>query len=262
MYGILSKITAESLLSLYPVFVKFIPVSLPLQMWSRFCSYILISFLFIDYKYVFTTLFKPLGLLLSVVTMLHIYTSYKGFLLLNSGVSYTLFYIYPVLILLLSGYKVPWIWAIACLGVWFLASTSSLDAYPYEGVLMIGGAALTEAIIYFIIKRLPSKNSWNHVFLSYFIGAIVLTLYLQPTMDVKSELSLSMFINGILGLGGYLLRFYSMTHLDVFTYALLSNIGIVMSYVYGYIWFNETITLQQSIGTLCIILACYYAKKN
>ena len=262
MYGLISKVVAESLLSLYPVFVKFIPVSLPLQMWSRFCSYIIISFLFIDHKYVFTQMFTPLGILLSVVTMLHIYTSYKGFLLLNSGVSYTLFYIYPILILLLSGYSIPWIGVIACLGVWFLASTSTADSYPYEGVLMIGLAALTEAIIYFIIKRLPTKNSWNHVFMSYFMGALVMTLYLQPSLDVKGDLTLSMVINGVLGLGGYLLRFYSMNHLDVFLYALLSNIGIIMSYVYGYIWFKETITFQQFIGTLCIILACYYSKKK
>lgn len=261
MYGVISKVVAESLLSLYPVFVKFIPVSLPLQMWSRFCSYILISFLFIDYSYVAKQLISPLGILLSCITILHIYTSYKGFLLLKSGVSYTIFYMYPVLILLLSGYTVPYLVAITCLGVWLLATTSQLDAYPYEGVLMISLAALTEAIIYFIIKKMPTKNSWNHVFLSYFAGAVLFTAYLRPTMDVKSELSLSMLINGVLGLGGYLLRFYSMTNLNVFTYALLSNLGIIMSYLYGYVWFKETINLQQLIGTLCIIIACVYAKK-
>lgn len=261
MYGILSKVVAESLLSLYPVFVKFIPVSLPLQMWSRFCSYILISFLFIDYSYVFKKLISPIGILLSCVTILHIYTSYKGFLLLNSGVSYTIFYMYPVLILLMSGYTIPYLVGLTCLGVWLLATTSQLDAYPYEGILMISLAALTEAIIYFIIKRLPTKNNWNHVFLSYFLGAVLFTAYLKPSVEIKSELTLSMAINSILGLGGYLLRFYSMSNLNVFAYALLSNVGIIMSYLYGYIWFKETINLKQFIGTICIIISCIYAKK-
>ena len=229
-------------------------------MWSRFVSYIFISFFFIDHAYVFRQLFSPLGIALSIITLVHIYTSYKGFLLLNSGVSYTLFYTYPVMILLLSGYTVPSILALACLGIWLLATTSQLDTYPYEGVAMISLAAFTEAIIYFIIRKMPSKNAWNHVFLSYFLGALVLTAYLKP-ISIPPEVGTSMGINSILGLGGYLLRFYSMAHLDVFTYALLSNVGIIMSYVYGYLWFKETISIQQMIGTLCIILACFYAKK-
>jgi len=230
-------------------------------MWSRFVSYILISFLFIDHSYVWKQLISPLGIALSLVTLVHIYTSYMGFLLLNSGVSYTLFYMYPVLILLLSGYTVPLLVALTCLGIWLLSTTSQLDAYPYEGVVMISLAALTEAIIYFIIRAMPSKNAWNHVFLSYFVGAIVLTGYLRSAITLEQGVGLSMGINSILGLGGYLLRFYSMANLDVFTYALLSNVGIIMSYVYGYTILNEPITLQQAIGTLCIIVACFYAKK-
>jgi drug/metabolite transporter (DMT)-like permease len=230
-------------------------------MWSRFVSYILISFLFVDHSYVWKQLISPLGIALSLVTLVHIYTSYMGFLLLNSGVSYTLFYIYPVLILLLSGYTVPLLVALTCLGIWLLATTSQLDAYPYEGVAMISLAALTEAIIYFIIRAMPSKNAWNHVFLSYFVGAVVLTGYLRSAITLEQGVGLSMGINSILGLGGYLLRFYSMANLDVFTYALLSNVGIIMSYVYGYAILDEPITLQQAIGTLCIIVACFYAKK-
>jgi len=230
-------------------------------MWSRFVSYVFISFLFVDHSYVWKQLISPLGIALSLVTLVHIYTSYMGFLLLNSGVSYTLFYMYPVLILLLSGYTVPLLIALTCLGIWLLSTTSQLDAYPYEGVVMISLAALTEAFIYFIIRAMPSKNAWNHVFLSYFVGAIVLTGYLRSAITLEQGVGLSMGINSILGLGGYLLRFYSMANLDVFTYALLSNVGIIMSYVYGYLILNEPITLQQAIGTICIIVACFYAKK-
>lgn len=258
----MSKVIAESLLSLYPVFVKYIPVPLPLQLWTRFVAYIFISFLFVDHSYVWKQLISPLGIALSLVTVVHIYTSYMGFLLLNSGVSYTIFYIYPVLILLLSGYTVPFLVALACLGVWLLSTTSKLDAYPYEGVVMISIAALTEAIIYFIIRGMPSSNAWNHVFLSYFLGAILLTVYVRDSITLERDVGLSLGINSILGLGGYLLRFYSMANLDVFTYALLSNIGIVMSYVYGYLILHETMTIQEFLGTLCIIVACFYAKKE
>ena len=225
-------------------------------------SYILISLLFIDYSYVAKQLISPLGIALSVVTIFHIYTSYKGFLLLNSGVSYTLFYTYPVIILMLSGYTMPFLVGLAFLGAWLLSTTSQLDSYPYEGVVMILLAAMTEAIIYFIIRNMPSKNAWNHIFLSYLWGAIIFTAYLQPSFSFTSDVSLSMGINSLLGLGGYFLRFYSISNLDVFTYALLSNLGIIMSYVYGYVLFKETISLPQFIGTLCIILSCWYAKKT
>ena len=48
---ILSKLTSESLLSLYPVFVKHIGLPLGLQTWSRCFSYATISAIFIDNKW-------------------------------------------------------------------------------------------------------------------------------------------------------------------------------------------------------------------
>lgn len=54
---ILSKIITESLLSLYPIFVKYINLSMGLQMWSRFFTYVLISSFFIDYNFIIKTIF-------------------------------------------------------------------------------------------------------------------------------------------------------------------------------------------------------------
>jgi membrane associated rhomboid family serine protease len=108
-------------------------------------------------------------------------------------------------------------------------------------------------------------NAWHllgNMLWLYFVGAILLTVYLRNSITIEREVGLSMGINSILGLGGYLLRFYSMANLDVFTYALLSNIGIVMSYVYGYLILHETMTIQELLGTVCIIVACFYAKKE
>ena len=50
---ILSKLLSESLLSLYPIFVKFINIPLELQLWSRFLTYILFSSFFINFDFVF-----------------------------------------------------------------------------------------------------------------------------------------------------------------------------------------------------------------
>ena len=260
MLALFSKILAESLLSLYPVFVKNIPVAFNLQMWSRFFAYVAVSGLFIDYRFVAKTIFTNIGLLLAGVTLVHIYSSYKGFQLLESGPAYTLFYMYPVLILLFSGYTVPLLIALVALGGWFLLKRINS---PF-GVAMVALAAITEALIYFIVKRIKTPNSWNHVFLSYAAGAVLFTaLFFNQikTIQFTDSLSLSLGLNGLLGLAGYVLRFYSITRLSPFVYALLSNVGIVMSFVYGYFISGDKITLMDVLGAICIMVACVLAKK-
>jgi drug/metabolite transporter (DMT)-like permease len=248
------KILSESLLSLYPVFVKNIGAALPLQMWTRFVAYVGISVFFIDYAFLREHMFSKWGLLLAAVTLVHIYTSYQGFLLLDSGTAFTLFYTYPVLILLFARRINPFLFGFTLIGVFLLAFGNS-----WPGLGMVAGAAITEALIYFIILRLPSKNSWNHLFLSYFFGAVVLT-FLYPPTSLSTVMSVSLGINACIGMFGYLLRFYSMTRLPVFWYALLSNLGVVCSYIYGYIFNNETIGVRQILGTSIVLIACWFAK--
>ena len=104
--GIASKLVAESLLSLYPTFVKNINLAIGLQLWSRCFAYIMISALFIDWPFIWKHIFGYNGLILSCITTIHIYTSYRGFQLLDGGIAYALFYTYPLMILLLSGDKI------------------------------------------------------------------------------------------------------------------------------------------------------------
>ena len=65
---------------------------------------------------------------------------------------------------------------------------------------------------------------------------------------------------GIIGMFGYVLRFYSMSRLDVFWYAMLSNFGIFMSYVYGYVLNGEVVHPNQLVGSLLVIFACMASK--
>lgn len=257
---ILTKLASESLLSLYPIFVKNIGLSLSLQTWSRCFSYALISGCFIDYSFVFKTMATLNGLLLSLVTILHIYVSYRGFELLESGVAYSIFYLYPMMILLLSGHQIQGVMFLALIGVFLLSyndtyEPSSKDAWTGEGIIMILLAAFTEAIIYFLVRDIKTINNWNHIFISYFLGAIVLTGYMMNDirkMKWNGRLSMSLGINSFIGLLGYLLRFYAVSRLDTVVYAPLSYFGIVMSFVYGVIN-GEPIHLQKIMGALLII---------
>lgn len=257
MLAELSKVVAESLLSLYPVFVKNIDLPMSVQMWSRFTAYIAVSAFFIDYKYVWNAVRSPLGAGLMLVTLAHIYTSYRGFMLLDSGPAYTLFYIYPMLILLLAGKLSFWLGALTFGGAYLLSNAES----P-EGVGMIVLAALTEALIYFLVKGLKTANNWNHLFISYVGGALLLSAYYARSLPslLKPAVATSLGINGLIGMFGYVLRFYSMSRLDVFWYAMLSNVGIVMSYVYGYAFNGELVHFKQILGSLLVVVACMASK--
>jgi drug/metabolite transporter (DMT)-like permease len=283
--AIFSKLVAEGLLSLYPIFVKNIGLPLSLQVWSRVFSYTAISAFFIDYPFVLQNLFSKNGILLSLITLIHIYTSYRGFQLLESGVSYTLFYIYPILILLFSKQGLHPVMLLSLLGVFLLsyspsvkaaahtegfvenpaaspmASPTATTAWNPEGYIMILLAALTEALIYFVVRNIKTENSWNHIFLSYFLGAGILSVGFSPQilgMNLNSSLSWSLGINVVIGLFGYLLRFFAISRLEPILYAPLSYFGVFMAYVYGIFIQKDTITLQKILGTLMIILPNLY----
>jgi drug/metabolite transporter (DMT)-like permease len=211
--------------------------------------------------------------MLSLVTIVHIYTSYRGFELLESGVAYSIFYLYPIMILLMSGHKIQSIMLLAVLGVYLLAS-KDVDFFSIEnldmmkvgkgsdntllGVIMIGLAAFTEAVIYFLVRDIKTMNNWNHIFISYFLGAILLTWYFLGDikgMKWNGRLSMSLGINSLIGLIGYLLRFYAVSRLDTMVYAPLSYFGIVMSFVYGIFINGESIDLKKIVGAGLIIFS-------
>ena len=280
---IISKLASESLLSLYPIFVKNIGLPLSLQTWSRCFSYAIISGFFIDYSFVLKALFTYSGMMLSIVTLIHIYTSYKGFQLLESGVAYSVFYLYPIMILLMSGQKIHVVMLLALVGVYLLSSkpinfdsltnntnntfitknasfekSNELNETKIKGLIMILLAAFTEAVIYFLVRDIKTTNNWNHIFISYFLGAVMLSGYMIgdiAKIELNSRLSLSLIINSLIGLVGYLLRFYAVSNLETIIYAPLSYFGIVMSFVYGIFINGETIDLQKIVGACLIIFS-------
>jgi drug/metabolite transporter (DMT)-like permease len=247
MLYIASKLLAESLLSLYPVFVKHIDLPIQTQMWSRFFTYTVISIFFID-KSILTLLPSLYGILLMLVTMIHVFTSYKGFLLLESGVSYALFYTYPLFIYLGTYFSLTPYFIFPILGTWLMYYDNK--KINTLGVVMILLAAITEAMIYFIVRKLKTSNPWNHVFISYVLGAILFSKFATTATNV----SWSLVINAIIGLVGYLLRFFSMSHLSPVLYSFLSYIGIVMAFVYGIIFNKESITMTKIFATLLILI--------
>lgn len=272
-FEILSKLISESLLSLYPIFVKYINLNFWLQIWSRFFIYVFISGFFINWKFIFNNLFSKYGIALSLITILHVYSTYRGFLILESGIAYVIFYLYPLIILLLAGEKIGFIIISSIIGVIILSQekidnfqnifskSKNIENFKYEGIIMMLISAFTEAFIYFIVRNIKTTNNWNHVFISYAFGAIILSIYYWKdikNIQLKSSLSVSLIINIIIGLCGYLLRFYAMYNLSTNIYAPLSYFGILMAYIYGVIINKDKITIKKLIGSLFILIPNIY----
>ena len=272
---IITKLVSESLLSLYPLFVKYINIPIELQLWSRFFTYVIVSLFFINIQYVVKNIFTKSGILLSLVTIAHVYFSYRGFQLLESGTAYIIFYTYPLMILLLAGEKINFFMVFAIIGI-ILLSQGKIESFTqkifskkedvkekfnYEGIIMMLLAAFTEALIYFLVRDIKTENNWNHLFISYALGSILLTLYYFKdirNIEIKNTLSVSLVINLIIGLLGYLLRFFAISRLDPRIYAPLSYFGILMAYIYGTVINKDVVTIKKIIGTIFILLPNIY----
>jgi drug/metabolite transporter (DMT)-like permease len=292
--AIYSKLVSESLLSFYPTFVKKIDLSIFLQMFTRLITYVLISLFFINYSFIGGNLLKQESLILSIVNLFHIYASYEGFKNLDSGVSFSIFNVYPLLILLFSGVLWKPVYFIGIVGLLFFIydnynsnlKNNTLNSNFNYGVLMILLAAVTEAIIFFLVRNIKTENNWNHLFISYFWGAIITSIYLIfsdskeliTNMDTNQTLTststptpvqisthsnkwfllcTAILLNGIIGTIGYYLRFYSIYRLNPEIYSTLSYFGIIMAYFYGIFLNNESINTYKIIGTLLIIISNY-----
>lgn len=267
---IVSKLLSESLLSLYPIFVKKIGISMPLQMWTRLIAYVAISLIFIDWAFIKANIFSPESLALALVNLSHIYFSYEGFLNLESGVSFAIFNTYPLMILLLSGVAWDNAYIFVLIALAFFIYANHVDQQSMKnkedtdfvyGLGMILLAALTEAFIYFLIRRVKTTNHWNHVFISYLLGAIIMTGYVFMQKDFAlSQLNnirvlAATGLNGFIGSVGYFLRFFASYRLDAGIYSVLSYFGIIMSYVYGALFNNENITIWKILGTISIFIS-------
>jgi drug/metabolite transporter (DMT)-like permease len=187
------------------------------------------------------------------------------------------------MILLMSGQKIHVVMLLALVGVYLLSSkpinfdsltnntnntfitknasfekSNELNETKIKGLIMILLAAFTEAVIYFLVRDIKTTNNWNHIFISYFLGAVMLSGYMIgdiSKIELNSRLSLSLIINSLIGLVGYLLRFYAVSNLETIIYAPLSYFGIVMSFVYGIFINGETIDLQKIVGACLIIFS-------
>jgi drug/metabolite transporter (DMT)-like permease len=74
-------------------------------------------------------------------------------------------------------------------------------------------------------------------------------------------MGLAVGLNGLIGAGAYFLRFFAASNLAASIFAPLAYFGMVMSYVYGIVFNQETLSWEKVGGTLCILAANYLSPK-
>jgi drug/metabolite transporter (DMT)-like permease len=306
--GLIAKIISECTLSSYPVFIKKINIPFLKKVLYRLFGFTFISLFFCDWSILKQYLFNYQGLLLSFFTFIHIVSSFRGFELLNGGVASSILYIYPLIILYVNNER-PWlVYFFILVGLFLLAygsyhyqmeiNGSSSEKETFGGNIVLERfakgfgymivSALTEAMIYFSVLEIKTTNNWNHLFISYFFGFVILLVYYlfswksnekkdvhkkdkesgeqENEKKIKKNLLLGMDKTHLFALGfnitaallGYYLRFYSMDKLNYKLYSILSYIGVFVTYSYGYIFAQEKITLLSILGSLIIILSNIY----
>jgi drug/metabolite transporter (DMT)-like permease len=289
--AILSKLLSESLLSLHPTMIKYIKLDLLTKLWDRTSIFILISLFFINWDFILNNLFSYNVFLLTIIIIAHLYFTHRGFLLLESGVGYTLYYTYPIMIILLSGmkldYKIILLMILAITGIVLIyekfnvipenkkeienekenkinINENIVEKYKHEGIISIILCAFTEALLYFAVKRIKTDNNWNHLFLSYFFSTLILTFYIiyqfikghinidNKYIDNFEKISL---FNIIIATLGHYLKYYAIYNLSPLFYSILSYFGIITAFIYGIIINNDKLNLRKIFGALFIILA-------
>jgi drug/metabolite transporter (DMT)-like permease len=289
--------------------VKKIGLTLVHQVWARLVAYVGISAIFVNWSFIGSSLFTVDAMILAAINLSHIFFSYEGFRNLDSGVSFAIFNTYPLMILLIAGVMWNNVYLLVLLGLALFVmgesapergatdkerSQEGTKGAPFGskeltqeeskertkegskektdftyGIAMVLLAALTEALIYFMVRRIKTGNHWNHVFLSYFVGFVAFSAYLLvkgaglPISEIRlPRLGLAVGLNGFIGAVAYFLRFFAASNLAASIFAPLAYFGMVMSYVYGIVFNQETLSWEKVGGTLCILAANYLSPKT
>jgi len=305
-------ICSEIALSLYPQLIKLIPTTLDVQIAVRCISYSILGIIGLFVNNITNinqqekkdnnnsmSLFSII--FMGCINLIHIISSYTSFKLLPSGVSYSLFYTYPIFNLLgrtiFYNEKIKLInyiyIIIAIIGVYLIYNKENQGQQENKGQQenqnnpiqtqieifknknnlneknetndikqngFIAGiiSALSESLIYFMVKSdIASISPYTQIIKTYLFGGLLSIGYLIKNiklinLDINYWITLILF-NSIIGFLGYVLRFFTIPRLSTLKFNSIIFIGVIFSYIWGYIFSGEQIEKTSIIGTLLIL---------
>jgi drug/metabolite transporter (DMT)-like permease len=253
---------SEAALALYPILIKTVPTNLPTQVLSRFLVYSGLAYFFATETDVLMTWGNLQGayrsLFLGALTLLHVGSSYYAFQQLPAGVSMSLFYTYPIWNLIGASFlfaeafswKEILLVSLGFVGAVLIAfgnketdPQKQKDPFQWKGLLAGLLAALTESAMYFAV-RTAERPSPFYAVLELYPGALLFLLpiffFQKTSLDFRPQVWARLLsFNTLIGFLGYCLRFYAIPRLPTVVFSLLSFVGVVASFLWGYIFVNE-----------------------
>lgn len=311
-------IGSEIALSLYPQLIKLVPTTIEIQIAVRCITYSVLALLgyFIngsinnssksDSSKSIESISKKsktgsmfFYILMGIVNIFHIASSYISYKILPSGIADSLFYTYPIFNLLFRtiffGESIKLInyfyIIIAIIGVYFIYSdsknnivsnntilnnttlnntkeSSTKESYDFFkkftskdtfiGLVSGIGSAFTESLMYLMVKAdVSSISPFIQVLKTYILGGILSLGYLIKNID-KINLdwhywTTLILFNALVGFVGYVIRFFTIPRLTTIAFNSLIFIGVLFSYIWGYLFSNEKIKMKNILGTLLIV---------
>ena len=271
-------VLSEIALALYPILIKQVPTDLATQTLSRLVTFSLMGFLLAsptDVKQTWLSssgLFRSLGL--GLVTLFHVGASYFAFETLPAGVAMSLFYIYPILNLiggvlgLGESISVQQLFLVLLSFVGVILVSLSItegeteeerakkDPYSFKGIAAALFAAFTETIMYFAVRTAKQPNPYFAT-LELYPGALLPFIGMLLASAKQIDWSLSTWVpmtlfNLLIGFVGYTMRFYAIPRVSTVIFSLLTFIGVIASFSWGYLFAEEKPTSMALVGALLI----------
>lgn len=273
-------ILSETALALYPILIKTVPTDIGTQLVSRLLTYTVLGFSLASLPDIKQTWGTMKGLTrswsLGGMTLLHVISSYVAFKELPAGISMSLFYSYPIFNLLGAafffgetfGVKEILLVALAFAGVLLVAyqakEENTKEGFQpsnlnWKGILAGLAAAITESGMYFAVRTATQPNPFYAV-LELYPAALPLLLggllFTGRTIDTRGSVWLPMILfNALIGFVGYCLRFYAVPRLPTVVFSLLSFVGVIASFFWGYLFVGEVPTWLSIAGGTMIATA-------
>lgn len=264
-------ILSEAALALYPILIKTVPTNLGTQLLSRLVVYSGLAYFFAtesDFEMTWGNLqgvFR--STMLGALTLLHIGSSYYAFQELPAGVSMSLFYTYPIWNLLgasllfgeqFSGQQLLLV-LLGFVGVLFVAMGNrdpdpkkQKDPFQWKGLLSGLLAAFTESAMYFAVRTAERPSPFYAVLELYpaaLLFFIPLLWVFQTSIDRRPQVWGRMIsFNTIVGFLGYCLRFYAIPRVSTLVFSMLSFVGVIASFGWGYLFVNEIPSWMTLVG--------------
>ena len=166
-------------------------------------------------------------------------------------------------------------------------SNSGLEIGIIAGVL----SAITESIIYLGVKKEKGTTPFQELTRFYILGgvislAFVIYSYYNTSNDISSstlgednydklsfhmnfDTSLSwesivgiILFNAIIGFVGYVLRFYIIPRITTIKFNSMIFLGIIFSYIWGYLLSSEMVYMENILGSLIIMFTIYMVNRK